>query len=186
MYLNTFMEYYKFLELEWASAAESMKQYVLDNPVLYKSMRGAWVDCPFNDVMQKVPQLQEMFNPLGLTIKRVSLFVMYYRIGRIHIDDDAANPFRINFPILNCKDTETRYYTVSENPLEEKQPNSIKLHSFDTSKCQLADCFELDRPVIIKTQEPHQVVVHHSTLPRISCTIAFHEDLEPLFNSLQK
>jgi len=183
LYLNTFMRYYKFLELEWTYAAEAMKEYVLANPSLYKAGRGAWVNCDFADVIEKVPQLQEMFNPLRLTIKRVSLFVMNYKFGKIHIDDDVMHPFRINIPILNCKDTETRYFTVTKNPVVEEQPNKVKLHSFDYSKCQLADRFELTGPIIIKSQEPHQVVIHHDLLPRISCTIAFHEDLGHLFNS---
>ena len=177
------MRYYKFLELEWIEVAKSMRDYVLDNPSLYNSKQGAWVNCNFSDVMQRVPQLQEMFNPLGLTIKRVSLFVMNYQIGKIHIDDDAQHPFRINFPILNCKDTETRFYKVTSAPNTEKQLNKIAYHFFNPNNCELADSFELDRPAIIKTQEPHQVVLKHNTLPRISCTIAFQEDLEPLFNS---
>jgi hypothetical protein len=177
------MQYYKFLELEWIEVAESMKNYVLDNPSLYEPGQGAWINCNFSDVMQRVPQLQEMFNPLGLTIKRVSLFVMNYKIGKIHIDDDGLHPFRINFPILNCQDTETRFYKVTSAPNTEKQPNKIAYHFFNPNNCELADSFELDRPVIIKTQEPHQVVLKHNILPRISCTIAFQEDLEPLFNS---
>ncbi len=185
MYLNTFMEYYKFLELEWTQTAEAMKEYVLATPSLYKAGRGAWVNCDFLDVMHKVPEFLAMFDPLGLTIKRVSLFVMYYKVGKIHIDDDAIHPFRINFPVLNCKDTETRFYKVTNSPTTEKQLNNIAYHFYDPSNCELADSFELDRPVIFKTQEPHQVVMKHDTLPRISCTIAFHQDLEPLFNRLQ-
>jgi hypothetical protein len=177
------MRYYKFLELNWTSAAKAMKEYVLANPSLYIAGRGAWVNCEFADVMEKVPQLQEMFNPLGLTIKRVSLFVMNYNIGQIHIDDDAAHPFRINFPILNCKNTETRFYRVTQVPTTNRQLNGVAYHFFNHNNCELADSFELDRPVIIKTQEPHQVVVKHNTMPRISCTIAFHENLDPLFNS---
>ena len=183
MYLNTFMEYHKILNVNWQPVADNMKQYVLDNPHLYKSGKGAWVNCDFNDVMKKVPSLQELFTPLGLTIKRVSLFVMNYKIGKIHIDDDAIHPFRVNFPVLNCKNTETRFYKVTSAPNTEKQPNKIAYHFFNPNNCELADSFELDRPVIIKTQEPHQVVLKHNILPRISCTIAFQEDLEPLFNS---
>jgi hypothetical protein len=184
MYLNTFMKYYKFLELNWMPAAHAMKDYVIANPSLYKAGVGAWVPCDFLDVMRKVPELQIMFNPLGLTVKRVSLFVMTFKTGKIHIDDDAIHPFRINFPILNCKDTETRFYKVTQNPTTERQLNSIAYHFFNPSNCELVDSFELDRPVIFKTQEPHQVVVNHNKLPRISCTIAFHEDLESLFNRL--
>ena len=177
------MRYYKFLDLNWTDGADAMRNYVLDHTSLYKAGKGAWVNCDFNDVMKKVPQLQEMFDPLGLTIKRVSLFVMYYKIGSIHIDDDAIHPLRINFPIINCKDTETRFYKVTDTPTTEKQLNKFAYHAFDPSKCELVDSFELDRPVIIKSQEPHQVLVHHNTPPRISCTIAFHENLESLFNS---
>lgn len=178
------MEYYKFLELDWVPVAEAMREYVLANPSLYKAGKGAWVNCEFTDIMQNIPELQTMFNPLGLTIKRVSLFVMNYKIGKIHIDDDAAHPFRINFPILNCKDTETRFYKVTHAPTTEHQLNNVAYHFFNPNNCELVDSFELDRPTIIKTQVPHQVVVHHNTPPRISCTLAFYEDLEPLFNSI--
>ena len=161
-----------------------MKKYVLDNPYLYKSGKGAWVNCDFKDVMEKVPSLQEMFTPLGLTIKRVSLFVMNYTTGEIHIDDDAIHPYRINFPIMNCEHTETRFYKVASKPLTEYQANSFAYHFFDPTVCEQVDSFELTGPVIFKTQEPHQVVVNHNNPPRISCTVAFYEDLDPLFNRL--
>lgn len=120
------MRYYKFLDLDWTSAATEMKKYVLVNPSLCNAgYQGAWRNCNRNDVVNKVPQLQQMFDPLGLTIKRVSLFVMYYTIGQIHIDDDAEHPFRINFPILNCKDTETKFYKVLNLPTTANQPNNV-------------------------------------------------------------
>lgn len=176
------MKYYKFLDLDCSLVTNDMKQYVFDNPHLYKSGKGAWVNCNLRDVIEKVPSLQKLFDQLGLRIKRVSLFVMNYKTGVIHIDDDIENPYRINFPILNCKDTETRYYQVSELPTKQFQENKFAYHIFNPDLCKQVDSFELSGLTIIKTQEPHQVVVHHDNPPRISCTVAVYEDLEELFN----
>ena len=176
------MKYYKFLDLDCSLVTDKMKQYVLDNPYLYKSGKGAWVNCNLQDVTEKVPSLQEMFFQLNLRIKRVSLFVMNYKTGAIHIDDDAAHPYRINFPVLNCENTETRFYQVKTQPSKQYQENKFAFHSFNPNDCEQMDSFELTKPTIIKTQEPHQVVVHHNNPPRISCTVAVYEDLEELFN----
>lgn len=178
------MRYYKFLEIDWINVAKSMKEYVITNPALYAANRGAWVNCDFTDLTKNVPKFQEMFTPLGLTVKRVSLFIMRYNTGVIHIDDDRLHPYRINFPILNCSNTETRYFKAKSEPTMATQPNNVAYHIINPSTCELVDSFELDRPVIIKTQEPHQVIVHHKNFPRVSCTVAFYEDLEPLFNKI--
>lgn len=182
--VNTIMDYYKFLPLDTMPLSKAMLDYINAHPSLINHGKGAWTPCDLQDVIRHVPLFNSMFDPFHLTVKRISLFVMFYKIGKIHIDDDAAHPFRINFPILNCKDTETRFYKVSDMPTTERQLNRLALHFFDPAKCELVDSFELDRPVIIKTQEPHQVIVHHSTPPRISCTVAFNEDLTDLFNRL--
>jgi hypothetical protein len=183
MYLNTFMEYYKFLDLNWQPVAEAMAAYIATKPEL-RGTRGAWVNCDLVDVLDKIPDLQKLFDPLNLHISRVSLFVMNYRTGKIHIDDDT-NDYRINFPILNCKDTETRYYKTIGGPVKELQPNGVPYHFFNSKNCEQVDSFELNGAYIIKVHEPHQVVLNHNNFPRISCTIAFKENLENLFNSIR-
>lgn len=178
------MDYYKILDLDWKPAGQKMQEYVLANPNLYKMSRGAWVNCDLKDINEKVPSLQELFNEVGLTMKRVSLFVMMYSAGVIHIDDDVEHPYRINFPVLNCENTETRFFKVTGRAIKQFQPNKFAYHMFNPAECEQVDSFELTQLTIIKTQEPHQVITNHNNFPRVSCTVAFYEDLKPLFDRL--
>jgi hypothetical protein len=177
------MKYYKHIELDWKPVSQAIAAYILDNPSLYKSGKGAWVNCDLQDITEKIPSLQQMFDPLNIHISRVSLFVMYYKNGKIHVDDDKVD-YRINFPILNCENTETRYYRALAEPIKELQPNKVPLHFYSSKYCEQVDAFELNSTYIIKVHEPHQVILNHNNFPRISCTIAFKENLEELFNSI--
>lgn len=177
------MAYYKYLDLDFNPVREKIIKYFLVNPRLLNSIGGAWINANTPDLLEKIPELSQLFRPLNLTIHRVSFFVMYQPTGTIHIDDDTHD-LRINFPILNCENTETRFYKTSSKTTKMFQTNKMAYHRFDPKDCELADKFTLNKAAIIKTKEPHQVVLLSTTYPRVSCTIAFNEDLTDLFDSL--
>ncbi len=177
------MAYYKYLDLDYKPARQKLIQYFLVNPRLLNGIGGAWVNADTVDLLKKVPELSQLFRPLNLTIERVSFFVMHQPTGTIHIDDDT-HYLRINFPVLNCENTETRFYKTTSSTTKIFQANRMAYHKFDPNECELVDKFTLDRAVVIKTKEPHQVVLLTNKYPRVSCTIAFNEDLTELFNSL--
>lgn len=182
MYLNTLMAYFKYLDLNVESLSKKILEYINENNVLSRG-GGSWVNSDTPDILKKIPEISETFAPLGLTVLRVSFFIVKISQGLIHIDDDHVD-YRINFPILNCENTETRYYKTLVEPRKKYQANGLAYHRYDPRHCLLADTLILDRAAIIKTHEPHQVVLLHNNYPRISCTVAFNEDLKSLFDSL--
>ena len=102
------MKYYKYLDLKWQPAAEKLKLYIDENPALL-DYSSSWKNLDPNDVLTRIPEIQNMFDPLGIRVKYLALFVSNYPVGTIHIDADKQSNCRINFPVLNCQETETRF-----------------------------------------------------------------------------
>ena len=101
---------------------------------------------------------------------------MHYKIGSIHTDGTDV-PIRINFPILNCENTETRYFKTSGPSKSQAQPNGNSYVQFHPDYCEVVDSFKLTQAVAMRVLEPHQVVVNHDNPPRLSCTVAFKQHL---------
>jgi hypothetical protein len=176
------MDYYKFLPDHGKEISILLKKYVLENNHLLTN-KYSFVFCNTKHVLESIPELADYFQQYKLTVKHVFLFVSRVRFGRIHLDNDFENPLRVNFPVLNCEDTETIYYktTVSGRPIEDlNMPTTVFQPSDVIAVCK----YNLSSAVIMKTQEIHQVVVNHNNFPRVSCTIACNGDLFSLFNSL--
>jgi hypothetical protein len=169
------MKYYKYLDLDYSIAADKIKTFLEARPELVSPGRGAWVAAP-REIVKEVPELLTIFKPLGLDVVMVGFFIMHYKIGSIHTDGTDV-PIRINFPILNCENTETRYFKTSGPSKSQAQPNGNSYVQFHPDYCEVVDSFKLTQAVAMRVLEPHQVVVNHDNLPRISCTVAFKQDL---------
>jgi hypothetical protein len=169
------MKYYKYLDLDYSIAADKIKTFLEARPELVAPGRGAWVAAP-REIVKEVPELLTIFKPLGLDVVMVGFFIMHYKIGSIHTDGTDV-PIRINFPILNCENTETRYFKTSGPSKSQAQPNGNSYVQFHPDYCEVVDSFKLTQAVAMRVLEPHQVVVNHDNLPRISCTVAFKQDL---------
>ena len=169
------MKYYKYLDLDYTTSAAKIKTFLEARPELVAPGRGAWVAAP-REIVKEVPELLTMFKPLGLDVIMVGFFIMHYKIGSIHTDGTDV-PIRINFPILNCEYTETRYFKTSGPSKSQAQPNGNSYVQFHPDYCEVVDSFKLTQAVAMRVLEPHQVVVNHDNLPRISCTVAFKQDL---------
>lgn len=172
------MAYYKYLDLEWEPTAEKIRKFLKDRPEVIHPKHGAWVLAP-RDIVLAVPEIKTMFKPLGINPMIVAFFVTRYKVGTIHIDGTRF-PIRINFPILNCENTETKYYKVTGPSRNQTQPNGSYYIEYHPDNCVQIDSFKLTQAVAMKVLEPHQVVSYTDNLPRISCTIAFKEDISHL------
>lgn len=176
------MKYYNYLDLNWKPVAEKLNQYIETKPALLE-FSSSWKNLDAKDVLVNIPELQEMFNPLGITVKYLALFITNYKVGTIHVDADNQSKCRINFPVLNCELTETRFYVNNGPSIRVQQPNGVPLLRLLPSQCTLVDQFYLERgAVVFRNTEPHQVVSNNPMQPRISCTVGFHEDIEYLLN----
>ena len=172
--------YYKYLDLDYAVVAEKIKNFLETRPELVTDEKGSWIAAP-REIIKEVPELLTLFKPLGLDIVMIGFFVMHYKVGTIHIDKTDI-PIRINFPILNCEDTETRYFKTFGLPDEKMQVNNLGFVEYQPDQCEVVDSFKLTKAVAMRVLEPHQVLVHHGNFPRISCTVAFKQDLSYLLS----
>lgn len=172
------MKYFNYLDIAFEPAAIKLKDYLLRKN-LVEDIKSAWRKLNLEEVLAEVPELQELFKPLGLDIDTVAIFVTYYELGAIHIDDDFRT-CRINFPVMNCNNTFTKYFKVKGVPHLESQVNGYKLHMFKASDCEFIDQFSLTKAVVMRVLEPHQVVSNHKNFPRVSCTVAFKQNIEHL------
>lgn len=175
------MNYYKYLNLDCTIVSNKLKEYLSNNPkFLDESVMAAWRNANAADVLEKVPELQDLFNPLNIRIRYLAFFVSSVMFGKIHIDADEKSKCRINIPVLNCENTETRFFKTPDTPVKIFQPDGIPLWDFDPSSCIHVDQFYLTQPVVFRNTEPHQVVSNNIGKTRVSCTIGFHEDIEYL------
>ena len=182
------MKYYKYLpDLDWQPVAEKLKWYLLEGNTSYLANNSyesnLWRYADKDDLFKQVPELKELFRPIGLTIRMVAFFVSGRTGSTIHRDADKGCNARINLPVMNCENTETRYYTT-DHPEEKKlQANGVYYHYVNPKHCVHVDSFFLNCPTIIKVNEPHQVVgILDGIIPRISCTIGFHEEIVHLID----
>ena len=169
------MIYYKYLDINYKSLAEEIKKYLLDNPHLIERGDGNW-RVATSWLLENFPHIKDLFE---WDIEFAGIFVSHTSEGSVHIDNDKK-PVRINFPIMNCNNTVTKYFKRTGDTIKGKQTNGVSYHGVDTDKLEEVDQFVLDRPVAMRVLEPHQVCVDHENYPRVSCTIQFKQDIEYL------
>jgi hypothetical protein len=177
------MKYYKYLpDLPWQPVAEKLKWYLLEGNKSYLSdnnwEKNLWRYADLPDLFKNVPEIKELFKPMELNICMVAFFVSGRTGSNIHRDADRGCVSRINLPVMNCENTETRYYTTDYPEQKKLQDNGVYYHYIDPKTCTHVDSFFLNCPAIIKVNEPHRVVgTPDGMVPRISCTIGFREEI---------
>lgn len=170
------MRYYKYLDLDFLPVAEKFKTYALDKRV---PLGGSWVNLNTEEVLGLFPEIQKMFDPMGITVSRISLITVNNEQTVIHRDYTNKN-VRINVPILNCAESVTNFYTTDIDPIRKFTPVGVPYWYYESDKCKLVDSFSLNRPAVLRVNELHQVVTNVSYLPRMSITIEFTEDIDYL------
>lgn len=176
------MKYYKYLDLDWEPAREKILEILNNEPDIFNPATvytvGSWID--LTEKFYHVPEIHNMFKPLNLNISIIAFYISYVH-SSIHIDESSSDYIsRIIFPILNCDNTETKFFEAFEDPVKRTQRNGNGFYSFNPSKCKHVDSFFLTKPVVFRIMEPHQVCIYHKNLPRISCIIEFQQDINYL------
>jgi hypothetical protein len=170
--------YFKYLDLDWQPASQKLAMFSHFLTERSKTQKSPWMDIDTKAVLEKVPELTKMVEPLKATIRFVAFFVSTGN-GVIHIDDDPYSKCRINIPVQNCDDTETQFFKNNLAPTSTTLSNNVKFYKIDEKGCTYADHFNLTQAVLFRNTEPHKVVCNHNRI-RISCTIGLHENLEYL------
>lgn len=167
------MKYYNYLDIDHTVAAEKILKYIDTRKEDFKNF---WVDLDSAIMFKEIPEIIKMFEPLRITPKNLSI-VTTYTDADIHVDYTPYD-FRINFPILNCDNTETKFWKSSCPPILKTLPNGINYRAFEESTCELQCSFCLNRAAILRVTEPHSIKIDKKNIPRISATIAFYENIE--------
>jgi hypothetical protein len=167
--------YYKKLNIKWKPVADQILEHINQDARLIKQGGGSWRLA--NWILDKT-DIQSLFE---WNIEFVGLFVTHNNKSSIHVDNDQK-PVRINFPILNCEDTLTKYYKFDGATDFTTQKNGISYNNINSEDVVEVDNFKLDGAVLMRVLEPHQVCVNHNTFPRVSCTVQFKQNLEFLLN----
>ena len=169
---------YKKLDIEYKHVSEKILNYITDNNVILSS-RSFWHNA--GHFVNTIPELQQMFDPLNLTVTDVSILATNETTA-IHVDSSNCNireeSIRINFPIINCENTITKFYHTEFKGMVTKLSNGLGFTHFHANKCKLIDSYELTQPTVIRVNVPHQVCVTDPMLLRIACTVFFKQNLE--------
>jgi hypothetical protein len=172
------MRYYKYLDLDFVPVAEKLKTYLLDNK---DKIEGFWTNLDTPKILLLFPEIQKMFDPMNIKIKRISVVTVDPSYTGIHRDDTNYN-VRINIPILNCEYSVTNFYKTDAEPIKLFTPNGMPYLQIDNSQCVLVDSLCLNMPAALRVTEPHQVIVNPNYSPRIACTIDFVENIDYLLD----
>lgn len=180
------MLYYKFLDLDYQNAATFLKNYYDANP---QEFPFTWNVLDVKKILSLCPSIQEMFNPLGIHVKKITLIVCENATeDGPHKDtlhrDSTIERTRINIPVYNCEKSVTNFYkTDNEISVRCVLPNGGIFYRVDPSNCKLVDSLVLSKPAALNVHELHQVVVNTPNTVRISATIAFYENIDYLLRT---
>ena len=174
------MKYYKYLDLNYKTTCEKLKLYALEKE---SEINNFWNVLDTPSILKIIPEIQYMFDPLNINIKNISLI----KTVNTSINNDIHRDYtickvRINLPIMNCEESTTNFYKSTANPKKGFLTNGVPYYQIDLIDCELADSMCLNKPAVLRVQEPHQVIANKQFLPRISCTIEFYENIEYLLN----
>jgi len=114
----------------------------------------------------------------SLTIKRIAIIKIFPgKRQDIHRDflDDLTNTYGLNLNLYNCVDNYTRMFelidTKSAPPISHG-PNGKPFYSYNESQCNEVTRYNLEKPVLLDLNKPHQVV-NLTNQPRLSVSFRF-------------
>jgi len=176
------LEYFKHIELEgWEPAVANIHKFVQSRThILNKSV--FWNILNRKDHAYCYNQLDPLFQKAGFNLLRISFIILFPKESNVHQDLDYIEDFpervaRINFPVLNCSASETRFFSaVKWEPIVKTLPNGINYayHSIDNVKLEAQTT--INQPTVLRVRELHQVVNHSKSTPRLSITCAVDPD----------
>ena len=135
-------------------------------------------------LLKAVPEIGDFYKSIGLKIREISITVWNsHNDVSLHIDELPVTA-KINFPILNTKNSLNEWYDVPQEILNSVEPlinkfgaKHYNLESVDLSKCTLIDAIELSQPVVFNRQIPHKIrITEQAQFPRIVMPCMFFNE----------
>jgi len=177
MILNKF---FKHIDLPgWEQVADAVLKWTGEQTdfLSNKKYRG-WTSIDTRRMIKEVPELEQLFKSAGFNILNISYFLRNdYTLSmpHSHVGDDLS---RINIPILNCKETTTKFYKSSASDSLVNNPQGRPLYSLSSfdDDIEIASC-EISVPTVLSVKTLHAVVVPPgAALPRIMISVRVDPD----------
>lgn len=185
------MKYYQHFDLlNWRDVSAKVLAYYLEHKADYQSQPNpAFKFTATKDILEKIPEINQMLASVNATTKEVWVFELnnYTSAEKMIHADGAPYNSRFLLPLLNCENTETRFYTTNE-PLVPighvyKEGHSLPMiPKFET--CTHVDTLFVERgPALIRVNEIHSIVLPENFIsPRITMMLDINEDLTHLLD----
>jgi hypothetical protein len=146
--------------------------------------RSLWNKIDTRALVFAVPELVGYFRTFGLKLKEVAVTVCNSnKNAGLHIDELPVVA-KINFPILNTKDSQNLWYRVPEDLMKQVDPiiNEFgsafyNLSAVDLAQCKLIGSVEILKPVVFNSQLPHMIDMSKcNKFPRLVLTCMFFNE----------
>lgn len=173
------MRYYRELDLpNFDVIVEKCLAFVKNIDEVYQRQRHTWNHLDHLSLMKACPELVCDVGQFGLECTYAAAYVVigagpYY--PRPHIDAPTFSLARINFPLLNCQNTFTEFFS-NVQAIKTGADYSIAVND----DYVLEDRIELVKATVLRVQEGHRVTKPAGNpVPRITLTLDFQTD--PVF-----
>lgn len=178
------MKYWARLKL---NNLETIQKKSLDFIKKYKDTLAptAFNPLDFEKFVQEVPELGQALKEHGLTLTRVSTYIMYDNSGGAPHRDFLTDSVRINIPVLNCENTWTNFYKADDTktkPTFKVNEKGMPYRSYNMDDIILVDRVQITEPTAIRPLEIHSIEMDESKFPRITLTVCTDPVPEFLLN----
>lgn len=187
------MRYFKHIDIDnYQKVLDNSTRFVSENYLTSQSSSFQQFD--WTTYVSYCPEILTAFSKYDLEPYAGFVYIIYNQDeSPLHTDyvSDVHNKCRINIPIFNCEFSRTFYYRKTTEALEQErvvQKNSmfdavtktkfinyIKYKEDDPS-LEKVDEVVVDRPTIMRVQEPHRVMIDSNHVPRVVLTIHTRKD----------
>lgn len=172
------MIYWKFIDIKnEAIIVQKTLDYIkLTNHYDIGLFKFKWLD-----FVNYCPEILSCVEDYGIKPTNAATYVIDQNSqSRIHIDylDTYRSKYRLNIPILNCKNTFTEFFTGGLYIVQHQSDKSPykEIHPEFRKYCIKQSELELIKPALISIQTPHRVRLETTELPRISLSVYLNRD----------
>ena len=156
-------------------------EFVKSKPDVFyrKKTNASFYEFDVREYLAAVPEMQASMQELGFRCLRAAVYVMYSNVHSSAHRDCLNDQARINFPLLNCKNSYTEFYENVKTFSWINPQTGLQSHRVVNDDFVLADRVEMTGATVIRVSEAHNVIMDESTVPRITLTIGVYPN--PIF-----
>ena len=185
------MNYFKYINInEYKLVLEKSRKFVLETYNTYLEKHESLFQLiNWKSYVNYCPEILTAFSDYKLEPVTGYIYIIFdQKLAPIHIDyiSNFVNKCRINIPIFNCEHSKTLFYRKINNagvvtPQMVKINKGLSSSSYirydeNDSALEKVDEVIVDKPTILRVQEPHRVIIDHTHIPRVVLTIQTRKD----------